>query len=79
MSMITDFIKDNILKNQNIQSLCPMSNLLSIAPHTARSKLITERKVVVLENYRGLCKVHRMCRKDSRIQSIPTRVVLRIV
>lgn len=50
MNIIT---KENMLKNQNIQYLCPMSNSLPITVHTIKSKLFIERTVAELENYRG--------------------------
>lgn len=56
-----------------------MSNPLPIAPHITKLKLITDRTVVELENYGGFCKVHRTYTKDSRTQSIPVGVVLRII
>lgn len=56
-----------------------MSNPLPITAHITKLKLITERTDVELENYGGFCKVHRTYTKDSRIQSIPMGVVLRII
>lgn len=48
MSIIPDFVKDNMLKNQNIQSLCLTSIPFSLQL-TYKSKLITERTVIESE------------------------------